>query len=358
MRCSRRARRSRGDSRAERAAVLITPSSDLEGLAERGVAAMRAEIPAYARATRASSPTYATRSPALPHEARRRCSRTAPSRSRTSPSCAGRRCGGPARASRSRTTSTRSGSASRCSGRRCWSARARRPRGHAAALALATPLMRYVRLRQHARRPRLRRVPAVRGRRRRPRAARPARAPAGRRAADARPAARRRPGATASARGLADAGGRRRRRSDPAPDADAPHAASAAIARAGCATPGRSSSCARRRSSRCRVLGADGRRARHVRPACEAVQRRLRARASPLAIGVSTVATGVGRAPARLPGGARGAGAASATTAASRRCRGCRPSTTSRCAPTTPRGAWSTRGCARSSRRTARAAAC
>ena len=91
----------------------------------------------------------------------------------------------------------------------------------------------------------------------------------------------------------------------------------------------------------------------------EALQRRLLDEGMPLALGVSTVAAGVTelpRAPTRRP--AARSSASSATAAGSSRCRGCRRSATWRCASTTPRGGWSTRACASSSRRTARAAAC
>ena len=228
------------------------------------------------------------------------------------------------------------------------------PGGHEAALELATPVMRYsdiaathasrayVEYQQH--------LVADADRERRDLLE----PPAGRRAADAPAAARRgpvvradRPGA--GDRGQRDAGdpGRRRaarrgRGAGAGRRPDRPGAGGAPAERAGRgrrAAPGRP--------------GAD---AADVCDRLQETQRRLRIGGVPIAVGVGTVAAGIAELPRSYQEATR-----RWPTWGSRagwwRCRGCPRSTTWPCTPTTPRAGWSTRGCGRSWRRTGSAAA-
>ena len=282
--------------RAERRRILVTL---LDGLDERrrargGRAARRDPgLPRRRRALRRRPARPGP--PALPRQARRRCSRTAWSRAATSPSSARRRRGAPAPASRSRTTSTPSASASRPSGRRSSSARGRPRSVTAAALTLAGPLMRYCDFASthaaHAYVEYQQYMVADADRERRdllehllagemP---------------DARTAAGRRPGPR-HRRGLADARRRRRHRWTRARTPTRRTSAARPSPAPGCTTPRRSSSCARPRSwpSSCsaptptRAGSATG---------VDALQRRLRSEGIALAMGVSTVAAGVAELP-------------------------------------------------------------
>ena len=169
--------------RDERRRILVTLVDGLDEVAERAVAAIWAEIPAYGKArTSASPPTCATRS----------CATTAPTCTRSSRTGCHH-----ARTHLQRAAATRRARAGFAledylnafrvgqqafweavvdsAGAPCWPGR----RAHAGRAADALH-----RLLQHARGAPLRRVPAVRRRRRRPPAPRPARAPARRRDAD------------------------------------------------------------------------------------------------------------------------------------------------------------------------------
>ena len=221
-----------GEVRAERRRILVTLLEGLDELAERGVSALRAEIPAYGegderfvedlrdqvRSHYRREARGAARGPdgdAARHRLRPRGG-DAPGARRV-------RAGGlPQRLPR--------GPAGVLGGgRRVRGGDPARSGGRADARRAADALLR---LRQHPRRARLRGVPAVHGRRRRPRAPRPARAPARRRDADAADRCSRPAQATASppdSRMLVATAVT----VDARADADAPHVGSAAIACAG-----------------------------------------------------------------------------------------------------------------------------
>ena len=230
------------------------------------------------------------------------------------------------------------------------------PLGQAAALTLAGPLMRYCDFASTHAAARLRRVPAVHGRRRRPRSAATCSSTCS--PARCRPAAR--CVAAAQAHGIAadsrmlvaaavamDAGA----------DEDAPHVGSAAIACAGLHDAKTLVVVRQTEIVAVLVLGADADACR-LCDRVDALQGRLRSEGIALAMGVSTVADGVGE----LPRAYQEAHVALSGVGAERRRRGPAaadaPSNISRCAPTRRRGASSIRGCAPSSTRTATAARC
>ena len=341
----------RSDATARRSGPSGTGSwprctTDLDEVVERGAGrdAARRSPPTRARAgaVRRRAPPGLTGTTGPSSAA---AGRPATSRSRTSRSPAGRRCGGPAPASRLEDYIN----AFRVGQQVFWEAvldsAGDAPAGHEAALSLATPLMRYCDFAcTHAGHARTSSSSSTRS---------PTPTASGATCwstcwpASCRPrgpllaAAQALRADRADARLLVVA-----RACRPTPDADAPHAGGAALARAALGDAAHAGG---------RAPGRDRRRARAAapaatRPACARAWRRsTRAcarRALPLAIGVSTLGRRRRRAAARVRGGARGARLGGRRRRRGRRCRGCRRSTTWRAARTTRPAGWSTPRCA------------
>ena len=170
--------------REERRRILAVVDGHLDEVVETAVDAIRADIPVYGDAPAAlTADVRGHIRGALPHEGRLPGRRAARHGRGAGVLERHRDAGAPAPASASRTTSTPTASSHRVFWDALLDCAGSGAGGREAALTLATPLMRYCEVASTLRRPRLQRVPAAGGRRRRPRAPRAARAAAGGRAA-------------------------------------------------------------------------------------------------------------------------------------------------------------------------------